>query len=147
MARGNGRGKWVGPGVTGVMSLFSAARIDRGCRISAAQSGKIMKRQISLALASIVALAFVTVSPAAADTPRRASLSYAELNLNSDAGAQVLERRIRYAARQACGFRRGPMDLYERAEIRRCMRDAIAQGTSEVAALRDSRAVALASAS
>jgi hypothetical protein len=39
------------------------------------------------------------------------------------------------------------MDLYERAEIRRCMRDAIAQGTSEVAALRDSRAVALASAS
>lgn len=106
-----------------------------------------MKRQISLALASIIALAFVTASPAAADTPRRASLSYAELNLNSEAGAQVLERRIRYAARQACGFRRGPMDLYERAEIRRCVSDAIEQGRSEVAALRDGRAVALASAS
>ena len=60
-----------------------------------------------LALAASAA-AFLAVgaaiSPASAQsTPEAVSISYADLNLASDAGRTAFDNRIAYAARQVCG--------------------------------------------
>lgn len=92
-----------------------------------------MQRRITLAIASALAISFFAVAPASAETGSSgARVNFQELNLDNEAGAETLLRRIRYAARQACGARNGPMDLDERAAIRRCVRDAIEQGVSDV---------------
>jgi UrcA family protein len=54
------------------------------------------------ALAVAAALIIPTVSQAAETTSML--VSYADLNLASDAGARVLERRIDYAAHAVCGY-------------------------------------------
>lgn len=59
---------------------------------------------LAAAAAVVVAAALVvpTVSQAAESISTR--VSYADLNLASDAGSQVLQRRIVIAARVVCGF-------------------------------------------
>jgi UrcA family protein len=54
------------------------------------------------ALAAAAALVVPTVSHAAEASSVR--VSYADLNLGSDEGANALQRRISYAARVACQF-------------------------------------------
>lgn len=54
------------------------------------------------AVAVAAALVVPTVSQAAESVSMR--VSYADLNLGSDAGSQVLQRRIAIAARVVCGF-------------------------------------------
>jgi UrcA family protein len=57
------------------------------------------------ALAAVaVAAAFVVPTVSQAAEPNSAVVTYADLNLASDAGSQVLQRRIAIAARVVCGF-------------------------------------------
>jgi UrcA family protein len=58
---------------------------------------------VVLAAAPIAMLASVAPAHESADAPAHMTVSYADLNLNSDAGIAVLYKRLRYAARQVCG--------------------------------------------
>lgn len=67
-------------------------------------------------------------SPAVAsaqDGPVRA-VSYADLDLSSEAGRLRLDRRIDAAVRRACG-RAWPVDLGAVEEVRRCRSDSLAR--------------------
>lgn len=54
-----------------------------------------------MAASAAMAVAFTAV-PASADTVK---INYADLNLSTPAGRDVLERRIHSAARKLCGYR------------------------------------------
>jgi len=58
---------------------------------------------VVLAAAPITMLASVAPAHESADAPAHMAVSYADLNLNSDAGIAVLYKRLKYAARQVCG--------------------------------------------
>ena len=57
----------------------------------------------SIALAAVAATAFLSL-PAQADDPRvpRVVVSYADLDLTTDAGVEALYRRLQVATRQVC---------------------------------------------
>lgn len=86
----------------------------------------------------VLAAAPITMVAAAraqqsADAPAHMTVSYADLNLNSDAGISVLYKRLRHAARQVCGdwdttsLSRG---LATAACINKAMSEAVAQVNS-----------------
>lgn len=83
-----------------------------------------MRSPTMFAIVAAVALAGLAASPAnAAPTDEaRASVRYADLNLDGDAGAAAMLRRINLAAKDVCGARTGPMPLTERIRTRRCVR-------------------------
>ena len=95
-----------------------------------------MKTILSLALALVVGLA--SAAPAAA-TPDTVIVSYADLDLNAEAGLARLDSRLERAVRRVCGpaF---PLSPYSSAEVRTC-RDATR------ASLRAQRSDAIARAS
>lgn len=66
----------------------------------------MFKASPALAAAAAIAVAAVLVIPTVSQAAESFSMrvSYADLNLASDAGAQVLHRRIAIAARVVCGF-------------------------------------------
>lgn len=74
------------------------------------------------ASAAVAATLLVAVAPASAQIRTRA-VSYADLNLESDAGVKTLNHRVKAAARIVCGTTRAPgyaevkdmMDCRERA--------------------------------
>ena len=61
-------------------------------------------------------------------------VSYADLNLEKKAGAQVLYRRLQNAAKQACGIRsfRVEGSLSNIAESRRCYRGALSAAVEQI---------------
>lgn len=59
-------------------------------------------------------------------------VSFADLNLNSQAGATVMISRIHNAARIACGDRHGVMTLAERRAIRTCRTTAEQNAVAEL---------------
>jgi UrcA family protein len=66
-----------------------------------------------------------------ADAPAHVAVSYADLNLNSDAGTAVLYRRLRQAARQVCG----DFDTTNLARGRittNCINNAMSQAVAQV---------------
>lgn len=85
-------------------------------------------RSTILAAAALVAgLINVTVAaaPAIAQTPASIAVSYGDLNLNSDAGRTVLDRRIAAAATQLCGEAL-PVELGRAAASRACFSETLA---------------------
>lgn len=66
----------------------------------------MIKASPALAAAAAVAVAAALVVPTVSQAAESVSMrvSYADLNLASDAGSHVLQRRIAIAARVVCGF-------------------------------------------
>lgn len=64
---------------------------------------------------------------------RRQVVSYADLNLESEADAATLSRRIKSAARTVCGVRSaGPMPLATLRIVERCADQATARAVADV---------------
>ena len=79
-------------------------------------------------LAALAAFTTLIAGPALAqpaqtdgDAPRRAVVSYADLNLNTAVGHAVLVARIQRAAEQVCGPEPDSRDLKPLMAFRRCM--------------------------
>lgn len=87
-----------------------------------------MKRTATLIAAAAMIFSAFAAAPASAATSgvRTETVRYADLNLNSQAGAHAMLSRIDYAARRACFSMTGPMPLTSRAAIRACRTDAMA---------------------
>lgn len=84
----------------------------------------------ALLASTIAGLATFAMTPVHAEIsgPRSVLVSYADLNLKSDAGRARLERRIAFAAESVCG----PADnrsYQSRMAIAACEADAIANAT------------------
>ena len=67
----------------------------------------------------------VAAVPAVAQAPEGIEVSYADLNLASTAGRQVLDRRIAGAAEQLCG-KFSPVDLSFAEAVQACRAETIA---------------------
>jgi UrcA family protein len=87
-----------------------------------------------IALAAIVCGVAVTM-PAMADhsdgEPLTKVVSYADLNLNGEAGARTLYGRLRMAATQVCAPFRGD-SLREKTNWRECFEPAVARSVAEI---------------
>ena len=83
------------------------------------------RRATSIALAAALLLGAVAATPASAEPWTFSQrVSYAGLDLNSDAGARAMLYRIHNAAASVCGDRPGLRPLNERATVNACMADA-----------------------
>jgi UrcA family protein len=115
-------------------------------------------RSAGLALAGLVAAVAWQAAPAAkAQSPsvsevivrgvthagrevRQQRVSYADLNLRTEAGARTLLARIQGAAKRVCSPQPAPPDLTDQADYKTCLRDA---NGDAVADLGDARVSAL----
>ena len=115
-------------------------------------------RSLGLVLASLIAAAAWQVAPAArAQSPsvsevtvrgvihgvreiRQQKVSYADLDLRTEAGARTLLGRIAGAAKMVCSPMPAPPALTEQADYKTCLRDA---QDGAVAQLGDARVSAL----
>ena len=86
---------------------------------------------VVLAAAPITMLASVAPAHESADAPAHMTVSYADLNLNSDAGIAVLYKRLRHAARQVCGDM-DPTSLARGLETMKCINNAMSQAVAQV---------------
>jgi UrcA family protein len=95
---------------------------------------RIMKAKFHIALAAI-ACGVALTTPATADQNDGEQLtkivSYADLNLNGEAGARTLHGRLRMAAAQVCAPFRGTT-LREKAKYRECVNPALASSVAKV---------------
>jgi UrcA family protein len=65
------------------------------------------------------------------DGTRSMKVSYSDLNLRSDSGVEILNRRVRHAANIVCGVSRGtPLGEYQRS--RKCYRKSVSRATHAV---------------
>ena len=90
-------------------------------------------------LATIIVVALGAPAIASADAKSdlkgvSVKVSYADLNLKKEAGAQVLYRRLQNAAKQACDIRsfRVEGSLSNIAESRRCYRGALSAAVEQI---------------
>jgi UrcA family protein len=77
----------------------------------------------------------MAATPAAAQSVETESVrvSYADINLESDAGAERFLRRLERAANQVCGAGIGRrMTLQEHREIRKCRSGALEQAVADL---------------
>ena len=82
-------------------------------------------------------------TPATTENLRQSVVSYADLNLESEAGAKTLLRRIKFAARRVCGVGElGLIAIEFRAQLHRCAEQATAREIADV----DARTVVVADA-
>lgn len=91
--------------------------------------------QRSLAFAIAAAIAMSVSAPALARTPAApstAAVQYADLNVNSEAGAETLLRRIRTAARDVCDVRPGHTSLTIRMSRRACVQETMNRTITEL---------------
>lgn len=109
-----------------------------------------MKTILTLALTLAATVAALPAAPAAAQgVPAQATLavSYADLDLTTEAGVRTLDRRILTAVQQACGPT-SDFDLAGRNVARACRADALerlsAQRQTAIAAAERSAPVQLA---
>jgi UrcA family protein len=97
-----------------------------------------------IAMFRLASALLLTLAPAAALAQTTAPLrvSYADLDLRSEAGLKVLDRRLAAAAQTACGEQFGTVDLGRQSLIRHCVAtmldDAAAQRERAIAARRQS---------
>lgn len=74
---------------------------------------------------------------------RQQVVSFADLNLETEAGAKTLVRRIKFAARRVCGVGElGLIAIEFRAQLHRCAEQATARAIADV----DARTVVIADA-
>ena len=105
-----------------------------------------MLKIIALAPLAFI-LATTSVAAAQSDEPT-VSVRYADLNLTTEEGRRVLDRRLVNAAETACGGRPDPRDLKHAAAFRKCFKSAKtsyeAQRLAVVKAANEKRVAALA---
>ena len=92
-----------------------------------------VQRRRAAGVIAVVLLA-ATATSHAEPVARHASVSYADLNLNTHEGVSTLQRRVRAAVKTVCG---PPPDLRELNEMRaerECRYQALHQATASVAA-------------
>jgi len=82
--------------------------------------------------AAVALFAALTVGAQAADAPQ-VLVKYAELNVNTAAGAKVLYQRIRAAADQVCGVS-DTRDLARLSHAKACAAQAVADAVAAVSA-------------
>jgi len=83
------------------------------------------------AFAVVAALGFLGSAQVLADEPARSiKVSYADLDLSTQAGATTLYNRIRGAARTVCGYE-GP-GFTDKAIWRSCFKDAVGNAVAKV---------------
>jgi UrcA family protein len=89
--------------------------------------------------ASALALCFGLIAMGAAQAGRsvhkknQVTVSYADLNISSKAGAEVLLFRLRVAASKACGGAPVMFDLHAEATYDACFKDALDKAVAQVA--------------
>ena len=86
---------------------------------------------VVLAAAPITMLASVAPAHESADAPAHLAVSYADLNLNNDAGTAVLYMRLKQAARQVCGDW-DTRDLSRGLAATACINKALSQAVARV---------------
>jgi UrcA family protein len=93
-----------------------------------------MQRRLLLVLASALAIGFAAAAPASAATNDRLAqrVSYADLNLDNRAGAEVMISRIERAVGRVCGRRNGTIPLSFRVRIERCMEEETADALADL---------------
>jgi UrcA family protein len=91
-----------------------------------------MHRPLMLALASAIAFGFAAAAPASAAERAAVRVSYADLNLDNRAGAEVMLRRLERAAEFVCGDRRGTIPLAVRIRVERCVNEEMADEVAEL---------------
>jgi UrcA family protein len=94
------------------------------------------KFNMTIATAAFIAAGIcvgAATGAAAEPAPFTTKVSYAGLDLSSDAGKATMERRIAQAAKQVCGFVPTEKLLTVRAERIRCTRETSAAASAELA--------------
>lgn len=87
---------------------------------------RFMKASLFVAAASAASAAVISPAVAAPNLiVRTAMVSYADLDLGTEAGVATLDTRIRTAVRDVCGSVTSP-GLRANAEVRECRKDALA---------------------
>jgi UrcA family protein len=84
-------------------------------------------KNIGLATVTVLGMASLAIGAHADESVVRAparTVHYSDLNLNTQAGTEVLYKRIRRAAEQVCGDV-GPRQLVEAAAARACVEQAV----------------------
>jgi UrcA family protein len=98
---------------------------------------------VTTLLIGCLAVTAHATTPATAEKVRQSVVSYADLNLGTEAGAQTLLRRIKFAARRVCGVNdAGLMAMEFRAPLHRCAEQATARAVADV----DARTIVVADA-
>jgi UrcA family protein len=118
--------------------------------VCAAMGSAAPVRSMGLALASLAVIAAWQVAPAArAQSPsvsevvvrgvahggrevRQQKVSYADLNLRTDAGARTLLDRVQGAAKKVCAPEPSPNDLTQQTDFKTCLHDAVAGAVAEL---------------
>ena len=96
----------------------------------------------TLLIGCLAATAHATTS-ATTENVRQSVVSYSDLNLETEAGANTLLRRIKFAARRVCGVNAaGFMPMEFRAQLHRCAEQATARAVADV----DARTIVVADA-
>lgn len=92
-------------------------------------------KSFSIISAAIALVAAGTAAQAAAfnDTPTAVRVSYADLDIASPAGRASFDRRIKQAARQACGDATRERDLQLQSDKRQCFRAAVEKAETDLA--------------
>ena len=86
----------------------------------------------TLLIGSLAVTANATTT-AANESVRQSVVSYADLDLQTEAGSKTLLTRIKSAARRVCGvYDAGPIPLEFRAQLQSCARQATARALAEV---------------
>jgi UrcA family protein len=86
---------------------------------------------VVLAAAPIAMVAGGAQAQESGDAPAHMAVSYADLNLNSDAGIAVLYKRLRHAARQVCGDG-DTTSLSRGRDQTNCINNAMSQAVAQV---------------
>lgn len=84
-----------------------------------------MRTPIAPLIAAALALGAVTAAAAQPAERLSTRVQVADLNLQSDAGAETALRRIQHAAREICGDQTGVRDLQRQAMSDACVRDSV----------------------
>lgn len=79
-----------------------------------------MKTIIKLAAALALGTTAILAAPASAQAAPSVTVSFADLNLSSEAGTQIFDRRIKNAIVNVCGGD-APRDLRGRTTYNRCL--------------------------
>jgi UrcA family protein len=105
----------------------------RQAATSATMTGGLMKT-FAIACATLLTgcLAATAQATVSRDAPREV-VSYADLNLQSEADAAILVERIEVAARKVCGLRSAsPLPIEIVARLRVCAKEATARAITDV---------------
>jgi len=113
-------------------STFKTAKFTHGSAVRSVALAWIASLAWTAALAAIVCLLDLDITPAWAGTPdvRSVTVSFRDLDLSKPEGARALYGRIQSAAKQVCGY--AGRDLIDQNIWRSCYRNAVADAVGRV---------------